>query len=245
MSTNHSMVKKSQKKYAPPHRKPNNGTLNIDLPSLPSEYKGNLAKHLYDQNKLRCQTTFATRKPTSDEWIYNKLMEEILLQFYLICVDYRKMAEITLNEVNDLITKEIKKYLTKYQIPFKIEKDKYKTDEKVYYLYLFKNRGDMSPINNNRGISVAEQLGEFYTCKSSFDEWKKYDWRIIIAYNSNIEIFAQKCVKEKILENMATTIKVYNEIFDHFCILDEQKFKNTIPNPLQIHIYKSKPKPFL
>ncbi len=242
MSNSYSMVKKlnTQKKQWHPHKKPmaktNTVGLNIVLPPLPTTYKGNLAEHLYHQNESKYETTFKTRKPTP-EWEYNNIIAEILLQFYLISVDYRKIAEIKLNDVSDVVKDEIKKYLTAYGIHFKIERDKYKTGENISYLYLFKNKGDMALINNNRGERVADQLGKFYTCKSRYDEWKTYEWRIVILCDK-IELFAQMCNEEQIARHIKTSMEVYNEIRELFVRLDSKRF-TAKPYPLKISIYKT------
>lgn len=194
-------------------------------------------KKLYYENEDRYNDTYKNRKPTNDEWEYERIMIEILLQLYLIYVNYRKMAELRLNNIRQSIKDTVYDYLDNNKIFYKIKK---KSADDVEYLYLFKQKYENELINDIHGLGIVHELGEFYTCKSYFDEWKKYDWRIVIACN-NVEIFAQKCLKDKVAENMKTTMKIYDEIYSLFCDLDKKKFKKTIPNPLQIHIYKSQP----
>jgi RNA-binding protein YhbY len=190
-------------------------------------------KELYDENEKR-YLAIKNNKLSPNDWVYNKIILEIILHLHLIFKNYLKMAEIKLNKINETVIKNITTYLEKNNICFKIEN--------VNYLYLFKNIDDMNlifnNIQNNRGIKVADNLGEFYTCKSEFDEWKNYDWRIVIFCN-DIEIFAQMCTEDKISKNIKTTMKVYNEIRDLFIELDKKRFKETIPNPLKISIYKT------
>ncbi len=233
MSSNNNMARRSHKNTAA-RRPSNNRTLNTA-----AKRQLNPAETLYLQNEIKYKAKFKTSKPTANEWVYNKIIAEILLQFYLISVDYRKMAEIKLNDVSDAIKDDIKTYLTASEIPFKIEKDKYKSGRNVYYLYLFKKESDMTSITNNRGVSVADQLGEFYTCKSQYDEWKDYEWRIVILCD-NIELFAQMCTEDQIAKNMKTSMKIYNEVRDLFIILDTPRFTKNDPNPLKISIYKTK-----
>jgi hypothetical protein len=203
-------------------------------------------KELYNENEARYLAT-KNRKLTLNEWVYNKIIAEILLHLHLIFMDYRKMAEIKIKNINDSVINNIKTYLEKNNICFKIEKDNNKTEKNINYLYLFKNISDMNSINNNldnnlvnnRGVKVADHLGEFYTCKSEYDEWKKYEWRVVIFCN-DIELFAQMCNQDKITQNIKKTMKVYDEIRELFIKLDKKRFKETIPNPLKISIYKTK-----
>ncbi len=191
------------------------------------------ARKLYYENESRYKVS------TKDEWVYNKIIAEIILQIYLIYCDYRKMAEIKLSNIQPKIKSRILEYLKKNKINYEIIKDRYKPKEDIEYLYLFNKRHIPQLINDNRGIEMAEQLGEFYTCKSRYDEWKTYEWRIVIFCN-DIEIFAQMCTEDQISKNIKRTMNVYNEIRDLFIKLDEKRFKNTIPNPLKISIYKTK-----
>lgn len=193
------------------------------------------AKKLYYENKSR----YKNRKLTNDEWMYNKIISEIILQIYLIYSNYRQIAEIKLSNIDPKIKKLITEYLKKNKINYEFVKDKYKPNGNFEYLYLFKKKSDINSINNNRGVKLADELGKFYTCKTEYNEWKNYEWRIGI-FCDEIELFAQMCTQEKIAENINITMNIYDEVRDLLIKLDEQKFKHTIPNPFRIHIYKTK-----
>lgn len=231
MSSNYNMPRKSHKNTAA--RKPsNNRTLNA------AAKRPLNTETLYRQNEERYLREFSGRKPSANEWVYNKIIDEILLHLYLIYKGYRKTAEIKLNKVNDTVMRDIHTYLETNNICVKIERDKHKPRENINYLYLFKNRSDMNSINNSRGVKVADQLGEFYTCKSEHDEWKDYEWRVVILCN-DIELFAQMCPPDKIAVHITKTMEVYNKIREYFIELDDKRF-NATPNPLKISIYKTK-----
>jgi hypothetical protein len=199
-----------------------------------------LAKFLYSENEKRYATT--PRKTSEEDWIFNKIVSEILLQFFLICSNYRKMAEIKLKtaEIKPALRERIESYLIESHITYQLNPDI--QNPKFFYLYLFKNeeeqRAISSSINNARGTKTADGLGEFYTCKAERDEWKSFQWRIVIVCD-NIELYAQMCnTQEDIARHIMTSMKVYDEIRDLFMGLDRTRFTKT-PNPLKMHIYRA------
>jgi hypothetical protein len=68
-------------------------------------------KKLYYENEEIYNDRYKNRKPTNDEWEYERIMIEILLQLYLIYVNYRKIAELRLNNIRQSIKDTVYDYL--------------------------------------------------------------------------------------------------------------------------------------
>ena len=171
-------------------------------------------------------------------YFYNKIIFEIVLQLYLIYTGYRQMAEIKISKkynYNGLLKKLmqlINHYLDNNDIIYEIKTNLSDND---VFLYIFHNNSKLN-IDNNRGAQLATKLGDFYTCKTNMNKWLKYKWRIVILIDQ-IEIYAQMCEKEQIIDSIANTTKIYDELRELFIKLDKDKFDNKT-NILRIEIYK-------
>ena len=184
-------------------------------------------------------------------WMYSKVISEIILQSYLIHTGLRDMAEIKItSDSSNKVLKAVKDYLDLYHkdINLKIIINEeinitHPKDKKVYYMYLSKHDLNINKDNlNNRGVAIADklnegQLGDFYTCKSKSDDWKTYEWRILIDCDGS-EILAQMCKPEQIETNIKKTMDIYQKILDAFKQLDPMRFSTT-PPPLKLNIYKT------
>ncbi len=191
-----------------------------------------------NKNKIKSPSILGNDK--SNIWMYSKVISEIILQSYLIHIGIRDVAEI---KIASNVIDAVKEYLDSNDIGLHIrikEETTMKLPKKiVYYMYLSKHELD---INNddldNRGVAIADKLGDFYNCKSKSEEWKKYEWRILIDCDGS-EIFAQMCKPEQIEKNIKNTMDIYAKILEAFKKLDNKRFSAT-PPPLKLSIYKTK-----
>ena len=168
----------------------------------------------------------------------NKIIYEIILQLYLIYTGYREMAEIKIskkhiyNGLFEKLMKFIVNYLQNNDIMYELKPN---LRDNVVYLYIFHPDSRLN-VDNNLGVQTAKKLGEFYTCKTNIDKWLEYKWRIVILVDQ-VEIYAQMCEKSQIIENISTTMRIYDELKELFKKLDKPKFDGKT-NTFRIEIYK-------
>jgi hypothetical protein len=197
-------------------------------------------KEMYIDNEERYQSYQPHEwKKKSENRKYDSLMSEIHLHLYLIYSGYRNVAEIKIHEVPGAQLNRVCVYLNENGINFGITHFEPRNPSVNGFLKLCVPGRRGSCINDpSRGKAVAEELGEFYTCQAELDKWKDYQWRIVITCDSSIDLFAQMCPKEKIIDGMKTVTKVYEDLSALFIALDEKRFEAFPVNPLKISIYK-------
>lgn len=151
--------------------------------------------------------------------------EQLLLQYYLVEIKYRKLAQIDIYDrykpylikKSDLI-KDIEKYIIKNNINYTIKNNK---------IFIYNpNIFDIKILDDMTGKLISQNLGEFYSaCSDDENVWRKYNhYRIVIIIN-HMEIYAQMCKPEQISKYMDKIIKIYNELCELF-----YKFDNSIEN---------------
>jgi hypothetical protein len=236
-------------------RKSINNTKSYNVNKLHDSYLKNAIalykKNVADYKQFKSNPNYYRLPPQERElnyWYY-KITYEICLQSYLLYSNYRKMAEIKIHipenpKVQEKVIQMILSYLNKNRITYEVVDD---TLPGRFYFYIFYPYLKLNT-NNNLGIDIAENLGDFYYCKTiNSDKWMEYQWRIVINID-DIEIFAQKCENERqITKNMLETMKIYKDLLyslqqldsDKFGIPDIRKKVNNSRNPLQIAIYKT------
>jgi hypothetical protein len=172
------------------------------------------------------------------EFEYNKILLIVLLQYHLIEIGYRNLAQVEIKlkknikefitNIDNVIKKRIFSYLDENQIPY------YKISSSLIYIYNPKKYkiSDLKLLNDE-GVNVAKNLGDFYMCAAKLDEWKKYYKRIAI-FIGYLEIYAQMCKEEQISENMPTFFKIFKELYHIFYKLDKELVIN---NNIRIELY--------
>ncbi len=198
-------------------------------------------KKMYIANEKRYREAYKPHEGRK-KWEYRKydsIMLEIHLHLYLIYSEYRNVAEIKIHEVPKEQLMAVSNYLTVNNINFEmiVVNPRNTLSNGLLKLCI---PGPPGTCKNHamRGVAVATELGEFYTCKAEQGEWEHYQWRIVITCDNSIDLFAQMCEKEQIIASMRTVIKVYEDLSRLFIELDRKRFEAFPANPLKISIYK-------
>jgi hypothetical protein len=175
------------------------------------------------------------------EFEYNKLLLEIILQYHLIEINHRDLAQIEIKfkknikefitNIDNIIKKRIFTYLDENKIIY------YKASSSLLYIYNPKKYkiSDLKLLDDE-GINVAKNLGDFYVCAAKSDEWRKTHHTRIVILIGYSEIYAQMCKEEQIIQNMNVFYKIYNELYNIFKKLDPELINN---NNIRIELYNN------
>ena len=129
----------------------------------------------------------------------NRRIYEIILQWYLISSGFRNVALICLDNLQKPKLDEIKIFLAKNKIIYKLFPEK-------SYLILYN-------LDKSFGKKFGQQLGKFYYCATN--DVSKNHYRIVISVNQ-VEICAQMCKKDMIAKYISQYYKIYLEISEIF-----------------------------
>jgi len=150
-----------------------------------------------------------------------KEIYEIIIQWYLILINYRNIALVYVNSKSNL--EKIMKFLKKNNISYHIFDKKHYIDLVLYN----PKKINIDKLDTSKVKKFGKQLGDFYTCAT--DDLSKNQYRVVITVTNLdsgnvVEIFAQMCKKNIIHKNITKFYKIYIELMEIFGKLDKKLF---------------------
>jgi hypothetical protein len=156
----------------------------------------------------------------------NTLIIECILQLYLLEINFREFAQLSLWNFDQKTVGDFMIFINKSEIPY------FEFTNGIIIIYK-KGKFNIENINDKFGKKYAKKLGNFYKCANN--NFSKNDVRIVISLNkynlNSMEIYAQMCSEKQIKKNFKLMFDIYLKLFEIFKKFDKTLFCN-------LNIYK-------